>query len=110
MRFCEKRKYLSLLFIALYAVLWISSTLCFHQHIVDGKVVSHSHPFAQEHSHSSSEMQLISALALTFFALPAIAVVLAPIRKFIVTSNVPIFEQVSSFCDANLALRAPPVC
>ncbi|HOO43151.1 MAG TPA: hypothetical protein P5167_01050 [Bacteroidales bacterium] len=97
---------LALFFIGYYA----GTSMCYHHHVEDGRDISHSHPFSSRtHTHTNSQLQLISFLSVVVMTLPAIAAVLSR-YSFLsaIFLNPGIFSvQIADRPVCNL--RAPPV-
>lgn len=109
-----KEKMLTILRIALVALFlsyYGSVTLFPHTHLVDGGVVTHSHPYApsSSHTHTQAALQLIAHLGWVVFLVAITASFL-----FIAESSYRYFYgQPSRTCSINsryCQLRAPPVC
>ena len=85
-------------------------SLCLHTHVVDSKIITHSHPYkTSSHTHSGIEFVLLKSLS-DFTALisdenPDITPYFAHFCEFITPSSL----HVESFLLALSSLRAPPV-
>ena len=85
-------------------------SLCLHTHVVDSKVITHSHPYkTSSHTHSGIEFVLLKSLS-DFTALisdenPDITPYFAHFCEFITPSSL----HVESFLLTLSSLRAPPV-
>ena len=85
-------------------------SLCLHTHVVDSKVITHSHPYkTSSHTHSGIEFVLLKSLS-DFTALisdenPDITPYFAYFCEFITPSSL----HVESFFLTLSSLRAPPV-
>ncbi len=96
---------LLVLFIFYYA----SSTLFIHSHIIDGEVITHSHPYSStSHTHTGASIELISLLNNLAFTLCVISIL-----SFIETSTRFFFKQIrkQKYSDNKplcLLLRGPP--
>lgn len=57
-------RHTALAMVAVLAYFVCGNTVFVHAHCYDGRIVTHSHPFApgKSHSHTSSEMTLITAI------------------------------------------------
>lgn len=109
-----KEKVLAILRIALVALFlsyYGGVTLFPHTHIVDGGVVTHSHPYtpSSSHTHTQAALQLIANLGWLVFL-----VVVVALSLFVAESSYRYFYgQPSRECSVNsryCQLRAPPVC
>ena len=104
-------KRISVCFLLILVMGYLAGTAAFnHTHVIDGKLVSHSHPYNNpSHQHSSSEFLTIFLLSLWFFSVVIATVALQAlvgiriVRKL--TGNLP----VCSSPDYHYLLRAPPL-
>ncbi len=86
-------------------------SLCLHTHVVDSKVITHSHPYkTSSHTHSGIEFVLLKSLS-DFTALISdenadITPYFALFCEFITPSSL----HVESFFLTLSSLRAPPFC
>ncbi len=103
-------KFISVLLLTIFSWYWSSVTLFSHEHFVDGERVMHSHPLAgTTHSHSSSQLQAISYLAM-FLALAApIGFALCKFDGFKSAIAINLTEKVVITEIVAPSLRAPPV-
>ncbi|MDR2533550.1 MAG: hypothetical protein LBC81_02045 [Tannerellaceae bacterium] len=108
------KRIISACLLAVFVSYVANTTLFVHTHIVDGQLVTHSHPYrgapdSPGHGHSSTQLQTIAQLSLLLaYAAPAVifACFLAgkrSLRNLSVTSH-KANNKVYSFC-----LRGPPV-
>ena len=97
---------LPLLFIAY----WGGITLFTHSHVVNGVIISHSHPFKGEHEHSEVEVETIFFLSAFFSPSLTISYAAAPVFLFLMNVlSVLSTEHVkcrNSY--KTISLRAPP--
>lgn len=99
------------LLLILFTWYWCGVTLFSHQHDIDGVLVTHSHPIAgSSHTHSASQMQAISFLAMWFALAASVGFVLRKYGSFKASIIINITEQISSADVTANALRAPPAC
>lgn len=86
-------------------------TFCVHTHIVNGQLVTHTHPYSnQQHQHSDSSIVAFCHILQSVFTAtqlqglaPADYILLSEINPYISTGNPYSFTAI-------LATRAPPVC
>ena len=95
----------------LLAFLWYygNITCCTHTHIVDGKVVAHSHAGCHQHQHQGVEFQQIHDLShVSFLQTNFFTLSVSPLNVCSLQSKVEhIAPLVASVC--HFLLRAPPV-
>lgn len=105
----RKIAFIGALLLAIFSWYWCGITLFAHQHDMDGVRVTHSHPLAgSSHSHTSSQLQTISFLAM-FFALVGVAgFALINIGGFKSEIEIDTTEQATSITQLAYSLRAPP--
>ena len=84
-------------------------SLCLHTHVVDSKVITHSHPYkTSSHTHSGVEIVLLKTLS-NFTALVSDENVdVKPYFSLICEVNSLVSLHVEPFYLAHLSLRAPP--
>ena len=84
-------------------------SLCLHTHVVDSKVITHSHPYkTSSHTHSGVEIVLIKSLS-DFTALTSDENAdITPYFSLICEVNSLVSLHVEPFYLAHLSLRAPP--
>ena len=110
----QKRNIDSLLLLVLFMGFWCSTTLFPHTHMVNGRILVHSHIFfgtsGSEHQHTAQQFQLIAQLsllvatAMTFFSF---------LQKLFGKLFVFWVQKTSARRDRIVrifSLRAPPVC
>lgn len=91
----------------------LGTTVFIHQHIIDGEVVTHSHIFfgtteSPNHTHSSQQINLISALSVVKILAVAIAlfcVILTPVGQRVIVYIIHVFKRRLRHI---ISLRAPP--
>ncbi|MFA6676090.1 MAG: hypothetical protein WCS34_00670 [Bacteroidales bacterium] len=88
----------------------MSSTLCYHTHIVNGVKIVHSHPFPNaNHSNSSSTLQLIHHLSHVVLLI-VVVFSFKKIVRFIYDSIIQENNYVHSRSfQRSLSLRGPPM-
>ena len=98
--------FLPLLFIAYLG----SITLFTHSHVVNGVIISHSHPFKGEHEHSEAEAETIFFLSSFFspsfsisYAAAPVLLVLLCVLSVLSTEHVKCRNSYKT-----ISLRAPP--
>lgn len=111
------RRTFSLFFLVFFIFYYLGTVLFIHTHNIDGKVVTHSHPFQSDtqgnplHTHSTAEITLIRVLnqflTLSFFAFISIKKIFTYLRnKFHSNRDASIL---SVFPHLIYSLRGPPV-
>lgn len=102
---------LRVVLVSLFLGYYGSVTLFPHTHIVDGGVVTHSHPYvpSSSHTHTQAALQLISHLGWLVFLVASFTLFL-----FITQSSHRYFYGHIQRCrfvrSGYCQLRAPPVC
>ena len=97
------------LLLSLFLWYWSSVTLFSHEHFVDGERVMHSHPFAgSSHTHTSSQLQTISHLAMFLALVAPVAIALCKYDGFKSEIAIESTEKIASADHLVYALRAPP--
>ncbi|AVM52625.1 hypothetical protein JN06_00645 [Bacteroides zoogleoformans] len=98
--------FLPLLFIAY----WGGITLFTHSHVVNGVIISHSHPFKGEHEHSAVEVETIFFLSAFLSPVLTLSYAAAPVFLFLMyVLRVLSTERVKCRNSYNtISLRAPP--
>ena len=92
--------FLPLLFIAYLGGI----TLFTHSHVVNGVIISHSHPFKGEHEHSEDEAETIFSPSLIIsFATAPVLLVLLCVLNVLSTEHVKCRNSYKT-----ISLRAPP--
>lgn len=92
-------------------VAYQSSIIAFsHVHYINGVLITHSHPFKGEHSHTKSEVLVIDRLS--HFTLPEATLQenlhpLRPLLRVVCTEPLAVHPQLRTV--RVLSLRAPPV-
>lgn len=104
-------KLFRMLFIVFFLFYYGGTTLFFtHSHYVDGREVTHSHPYSDSdhHTHTKTEFQIISTLSNFIFIIGTISVVFITNLFDIqyVIRNVEVFSQ-KKYKKYNF--RAPPI-
>lgn len=98
------------LLLAIFGWYWCSATLFSHEHFVNGERIVHSHPLAgSSHTHSSSQLQTISHLAMFLALVAPIAFALCKIEGFKSQIAIALTERAASTVTLTRSLRAPPV-
>lgn len=104
---------LSLLLAILFIGYWCCTTLFLHEHYIDGVRIVHSHPYtgsAVSHSHSGSQLQVISFLSM-IVALVSLSGIMTAALTWLRLHRVQSDEQLSPIAQYSpRQLRAPPVC
>ena len=105
-----KITFIGALLLTIFSWYWCSVTLFSHEHFVEGERIMHSHPLAgTSHSHTSSQIQVISFLSM-FTALAAVVgVALCRYEGFLSERAIELTERVASVDSCVASLRAPPV-
>ena len=102
----------------LLSLSYISSTMCWHSHVIGGEVIVHSHFFGKNHTcptqdggHTTGQLQLIQEAneqTYTEAVQP-----LAPMERIDVLTDIffsPELRPASQPVFRHLPMRAPPVC
>lgn len=98
------------LLLTIFAWYWCSATLFSHEHFIDGEKIVHSHPLAgSSHTHSSSQVQTISHLAIFLALVAPVAISLCRYDGFKSKITADTAEKITSADLLVFALRAPPV-
>lgn len=110
------RRTFSLFFLVFFIFYYLGTVLFIHTHTIDGKLVTHSHPYQSDaqgnplHTHSTAEFTLIRVLSqfltltfFTFFGLKKVFVYLK--NKFYSNSEA---NALSIYPHLIYSLRAPP--
>lgn len=108
----SKRLFAALMLL-LFVEYMLGATVFIHQHIIDGEVVTHSHIFfgttkSPNHTHTSQQINLISALSVVKILAVAIAlfcVILTAVGRRVVVYIIHIFKRRLRHI---ISLRAPP--
>ena len=97
---------LALFFLGYYA----GTSMCYHHHIENGRDITHSHPFSSRtHTHTNSQLQLITFFSVVVIALPATAGVLTRNNYLTAIFLSPEIFTLSVADRPVRNLRAPPV-
>ncbi|MDD2330907.1 MAG: hypothetical protein PHE35_08870 [Bacteroidales bacterium] len=97
---------LALFFLGYYA----GTSMCYHHHIEDGREISHSHPFSsRSHTHTNSQLQLISFLSLVVMTVPVTAGLLSRNNFLSAIFLSPAIFSIPVADRPVCNLRAPPV-
>jgi hypothetical protein len=120
--YCSKKYifyFLKSLLFFLFIGYYSSISMFYHAHLVNGIIISHSHPFKHEkknqspfksHSHSSSAYYIIQHLNKTTWKDTSVIVVLPePAIISFAWYNVYLSPTISTDCFSLSQLRAPPV-
>lgn len=105
-------KIINILMLAVYLVHFAGTTFFIHQHHLQNRTIVHSHPYKDpQHSHSSTQLQLISMLQdrTSTEAVDFRAPECAQIQYYAISTIVPFRSSVVSIA-AVPQLRAPPAC
>lgn len=84
-------------------------TFCTHTHVIDGKIMAHSHAGSQQHGHQTADFQYIHALSHVFFlksAFVSLHILSFDIDCFLGQLK-SLISSVAPMC--HFSLRAPPV-
>lgn len=85
--------------------------LCTHSHIIDGQLITHSHPYSeQSHQHSGSSVSAFGSLQFSLFVGTQQADSSDVNYRLCDVCFDASDVKISSFHVATQALRAPPVC
>ncbi|TCO93725.1 hypothetical protein EV202_10616 [Bacteroides heparinolyticus] len=98
--------FLPLLFIAYLGGI----TLFTHSHVVNGVIISHSHPFKGEHEHSEAEVETIFFLSSFFSPSFTVSYATAPVL-FVLLCVLSVLSTEHIKCrnsNKTISLRAPP--
>jgi hypothetical protein len=97
------------LLLSLFLWYWSSVTLFSHEHFVDGERVMHSHPFAgSSHNHTSSQMQVISFLAMFLALATTTGFALCKSDGFKSEITLNLTEKIAIAPHTSRSLRSPP--
>jgi hypothetical protein len=81
-----------------------------HTHVINGKVVSHSHPYNDpSHQHSSAQFHTIFYLSHWFFSGAIMTVVLQALVGRRIIRNIVGNQEACHVAFINYSLRAPPL-
>ena len=84
-------------------------SLCLHTHVVDSKVITHSHPYkTSSHTHSGVEIVLLKTLSDFTVLMSDENPDIKPYFSLICEVNSLVSLHVEPFYLAHLSLRAPP--
>jgi len=99
------------LLLTLFVGYFVGTSFFAHKHIVDGKIIVHSHPFSstEQHSHSSNVLNLLQQISHFESKTPAIALLIVACLKLIQVIN-NCYEQpdLNSIFHSQSYLRPPP--
>ena len=105
----HKIAFIGTLLLTIFAWYWCSATLFSHEHFIDGERIVHSHPLAgSSHTHTSSQLQTISHLAMFLALVVPIAIALCKYDGFKSEIAIESTEKIASADHLVYALRAPP--
>ena len=98
--------FLPLLFIAY----WGGVMLFTHSHVVNGVIISHSHPFKGEHEHSDAEVETIFLLSSFISSSPTASYTVTPVLLILLcVLSIPSTEHIKRRNSYKIcSLRAPP--
>jgi hypothetical protein len=109
----HKLKSISAVFLlALFVSYWSICVFCMHSHTVNGKLITHAHPFPKTpHQHNDDDYLLIDNLT-HYNALPDIITdhSVTVFRQLLENITAFFSEQVYRCEPVYLLLRAPPFC
>ena len=102
-------RFIGALLLAIFAWYWSSATLFSHEHFVDGEKIVHSHPLAgSSHTHSSSQLQTITHLAMLLALVAPLVYALCKIEGFKSEIAIETQKRLASTIRLTRSLRAPP--
>jgi hypothetical protein len=116
-RVIHKRKsFFAILLLTLFAGYMVGTTFFVHAHVVDEKIIVHSHPYhhggdgGTGHNHTDSQFQLISHFS-HWLALGVLSTsfILIFSRKAIILNGAPV-SRPGKALPTFYSLRAPPFC
>ncbi|GHT25571.1 hypothetical protein FACS189430_12200 [Bacteroidia bacterium] len=89
---------------------YLAGTASFnHTHVIDGKLVSHSHPYNNpSHQHSSAQFHTIFLLSHWFFSGAIMTVALQALVGKRIIRNIDGNQEACHVAFINYSLRAPP--
>ena len=108
----------TMIFIGLLLFNYVNSTMFWHNHLVDGQIVGHSHIYGKAHCTDNSDgghtpgqlklLDLVSHILCTDTVIPDIQIERIDVLEYVVIEN-PVVEVTESFFSLS-SLRGPPVC
>lgn len=105
-----KRTICALCLLALFVAYQASVTAFTHVHYVNGVLITHSHPFHNQHSHSATSLIVIGLLSHFSSDKPDCCEMLHPMRALLrVLENATDTPVVKGKTCRVISLRAPPV-
>ena len=103
------KQYLGIILTLLIASYFVCLSQCLHTHIVDSKLITHSHPYkTASHTHSGAEVLLIKTLSNFETEILTHNIDISPDLSLISETNNIIYPHVEQIYFAHLSLRAPP--
>ena len=117
-RSTKPKSLVTVFFIGILLFNYVNSTMCWHNHLVDGQIVGHSHIYGKAHDTGDSDgghtpgqlklLDLVSHILCTDTVIPDIRIERVDVLEYV------IFESPVADVAANLilhtSLRGPPVC
>lgn len=108
------KRLLGVFMLTLFVGYLSSVTLFYHSHNIDGRVITHSHPYHSApdtggHTHSQNGMNTMAQLSLIVMLLAVTGVVPRPFFVELFSVVLPIGDKVSNLLPVLPSLRAPPV-
>lgn len=105
----RKIRVFAALLLTLFSWYWCSVTLFSHEHFVDGERIMHSHPLTgSSHSHTSTQLQTISFLAMFVALAIPVGFVLCVFDGFLSEIAINLTESITTRDTYSYLLRAPP--
>ena len=108
----------TVIFIGILLFNYVNSTMFWHTHIVDGRIVEHSHIYGESHTTGNSDgghtpgqlklLDLVSHILCTDTVIPDIQIERIDILEYVIFEN-PVAEVPASVV-FHSSLRGPPVC
>lgn len=107
----KMKRFLSILLTSLFMCYMACTMLCTHSHIVDGRVVTHTHPYSQEgHQHSGASFSAFGSVHLSpFEGKQQTGISNAMYLLYEIRANAN-DTRTASLHIAPQTLRAPPTC
>lgn len=104
------KRFLAIILTAVFATQIACITLCIHTHVVDGRIVTHAHPYSNtQHQHSDTSIAAFSHVLHSLFASQPNQSSISAFFVFLAEINIYTTEVVSLSVAHILADRAPPV-
>ncbi|MDR1897880.1 MAG: hypothetical protein LBR10_13930 [Prevotellaceae bacterium] len=111
----NKRHIVAAFLMMLFVSYLASITMFVHTHIVDGQIITHSHPYCGTpdnpgHSHTAAQFLTIAHLSNLLMTGASIFVFACFLAKKTIVRNFLSRYRFERSCSAPCSLRAPPVC